>query len=134
MQTPFCAIMRSWTLLAAFGGSYAPGTIDTLPVFYDTFHTDVYIDDWHWPIFSDVIMMSCLFPFPHLVCNSRVFPPLSQLLGRWHHLFQYLFMYMYTCALHYGLLLLLTLLVFLLFQTLSLPLKQLSIEISFHMS
>ena len=25
MQTPFCAIMRSWTLLAAFGGSYAPG-------------------------------------------------------------------------------------------------------------
>ena len=21
---PFCAIMRSWTLLAAFGGSYAP--------------------------------------------------------------------------------------------------------------
>ena len=25
MQMPFCAIMRSWTLLAAFGGSYAPG-------------------------------------------------------------------------------------------------------------
>ena len=25
MQTPFCAIMRSWTLLAVFGGSYAPG-------------------------------------------------------------------------------------------------------------
>ena len=24
MQTPFCAIMRSWTLLATFGGSYAP--------------------------------------------------------------------------------------------------------------
>ena len=24
MQMPFCAIMRSWTLLAAFGGSYAP--------------------------------------------------------------------------------------------------------------
>ena len=28
MQTPFCAIMRSWTLLAAFGGSYAPGITD----------------------------------------------------------------------------------------------------------
>ena len=27
MQTPFCAIRRSWTLLAAFGGSYAPDTI-----------------------------------------------------------------------------------------------------------
>ena len=24
LQTPFCAIMRSWTFLAAFGGSYAP--------------------------------------------------------------------------------------------------------------
>ena len=28
MQMPFCAIMRSWTLLAAFGGAYAPGNID----------------------------------------------------------------------------------------------------------
>ena len=27
MQMPFCAIMRSWTLLAAFGGSYAPDII-----------------------------------------------------------------------------------------------------------
>ena len=24
LQMPFCAIMRSWTLLAAFGSSYAP--------------------------------------------------------------------------------------------------------------
>ena len=31
MQMPFCAIMRSWTLLAAFGGSYAPGfTVELL--------------------------------------------------------------------------------------------------------
>ena len=30
MQTPFCAIMRSWTLLAAFGGSYAPVYTDPL--------------------------------------------------------------------------------------------------------
>ena len=29
MQMPFCAIMRSWTLLAAFGGSYAPDTVYT---------------------------------------------------------------------------------------------------------
>ena len=28
MQMPFCAIMRSWTLFAAFGGSYAPGSGD----------------------------------------------------------------------------------------------------------
>ena len=27
MQTPFCAIMRSWMLLAAFGSSYAPDDI-----------------------------------------------------------------------------------------------------------
>ena len=27
LQIPFCAIMRSWTLLAAFGGSYAPDNI-----------------------------------------------------------------------------------------------------------
>ena len=27
MQMPFCAIMRSWTLLDAFGGSYAPDNI-----------------------------------------------------------------------------------------------------------
>ena len=26
LQMPFWAIMRSWMLLAAFGGSYAPGT------------------------------------------------------------------------------------------------------------
>ena len=30
MQMPFCAIMRSWTLLAAFGGSYAPDNIHTM--------------------------------------------------------------------------------------------------------
>ena len=28
LQMPFCAIMRSWTLLAAFGGSYAPGSMN----------------------------------------------------------------------------------------------------------
>ena len=42
MQMPFCAIMRSWTLLAAFGGSYAPGST------YTTQHCVVYWDCCGW--------------------------------------------------------------------------------------
>ena len=34
MQMPFCAIMRSWTLLAAFGGSYAPDNISYVRHFW----------------------------------------------------------------------------------------------------
>ena len=41
MQMPFCAIMRSWTLLAAFGGSYAPGTIYTHAIALCTIYTHV---------------------------------------------------------------------------------------------
>ena len=34
MQTPFCAILRDWKLLAAFGGSYAPVIIDRQQIFF----------------------------------------------------------------------------------------------------
>ena len=40
MQMPFCAIMRSWTLLAAFGGSYAPDCTDLRSTcIYSTYNT-----------------------------------------------------------------------------------------------
>ena len=44
MQMPFCAIMRSWTLLAAFGGSYAPGITDACTLYvYIMLHAYMYM-------------------------------------------------------------------------------------------
>ena len=43
MQTPFCAIMRSWTLFAAFGGSYAPDVMQVIIILKKYYYFSMYI-------------------------------------------------------------------------------------------
>ena len=63
MQMPFCAIMRSWTLLAAFGGSYAPDMtyIDTISYvlkvqYLQYIRYSIYI--WHIHNITNVAVLS----------------------------------------------------------------------------